>query len=285
MSAALAFTSWAADLGYQPDAADEWDDLLFEFKQAHPHLTRPKFLQIVASIEFFLPKVKKNLPWAHACLCGWHKRSTVRHTIPLTPKPAKLVAIHMALRGKRRLGLGVILQTTTGMRPSEMLHILPEHVLFPEDQGEGTNSSLPIVIALGVKAGTKSGRAQTVMIRPEHRELWAVLKNCRDQTPPGMFMFPYTIMTYRSELRAIEKTMNIRVGWGPHSPRAGFATEGRLNGVPFEEIREGGRWLSDSSLRTYLDIVTAASVVRTLRLQGLARQLAQADRFWHLYFA
>jgi len=283
-SAALAVTSWAQSQGYAPEQAEDWDDLLFEFKHAHPQLTRPKFVQAVAAIEFFVPKLKKNLPWAHACLSGWHKRSSVRHTVPLTSKPAKLMAIHMANRGKKRLGLGLVLQTVTGMRPNELLHILPEHVLFPEDQGDA-RAKVPVVIALGVKAGTKSGRSQTVMIKPEHAELWKVLKACRNSTPPGMFMFPFTITSYRNEIRAVERLLKVSVGWGPHSPRAGYATESRRLGIPFEEIREGGRWLSDSSLRTYLDIVSAASVVRALRLNGLAVQLEQADRFWPLYFA
>ena len=47
-------------------------------------------------------------------------------------------------------------------------------------------------------------------------------------------------------------------GYSPHSPRAGFASDGLLSGVDFVTLREEGRWLSDSSLRIYLDLVSTA---------------------------
>ena len=44
-----------------------------------------------------------------------------------------------------------------------------------------------------------------------------------------------------------------------HGPRSGWATRKRLEGKPFEELREDGRWESDKSLRIYLDVVTATN--------------------------
>ena len=46
------------------------------------------------------------------------------------------------------------------------------------------------------------------------------------------------------------------------------------------EIRETGRWQSDSSLRCYLDIVVAAEVVKTMRMTGRAGRLVAAERVW-----
>eukprot|EP00959_Pyramimonas_sp_CCMP1952_P295399 6178501-Pyramimonas_sp.AAC.1 len=43
-------------------------------------------------------------------------------------------------------------------------------------------------------------------------------------------------------------------GWSPHSPRSGWATDSRAEGASFAEIREGGRWVSDFSLRIHLDV-------------------------------
>ena len=58
------------------------------------------------------------------------------------------------------------------------------------------------------------------------------------------------------------------VGWTPHSARAGFASEAIARGTPFNEVREQGRWRADSSLRTYIDIVSAAQISVDLRARG-----------------
>ena len=98
------------------------------------------------------------------------------------------------------------------------------------------------------------------------------------------YLSPYTPATYRTELKAVEAALNAKMGWGQHSLQAGFATDLRFEGVPFIEIRERGRWLSDSSLRVYLDILAASSAVRAMRLQGLGPLLDQAERTWAEYF-
>ena len=74
------------------------------------------------------------------------------------------------------------------------------------------------------------------------------------------------------------------VEWGPHSPRAGFAADRRLDGWQFTEIKEAGRWAADSSLRTYLDIVSAKNIAVQLRLKGKAAVLSWSEENWPSYF-
>eukprot|EP00972_Heterocapsa_arctica_P009812 1444059-Heterocapsa_arctica.AAC.1 len=59
----------------------------------------------------------------------------------------------------------------------------------------------------------------------------------------------YSYENYRRLLHKVEEKLGISVGWTPHSPRAGFASESSAEGCPFVEVRERGRWLADSSLR------------------------------------
>ena len=155
------------------------------------------------------------------------------------------------------------------MRLSEMLKLMPEHVLCPEDVGQAEADG-PIVLALGVLENTKSKRPQVVTIQPDQPQLCALVRKCRALTPAGYYMFPYTLAEYRMRLHVAERDLGIRVGWGPHSPRAGWATDEKMAGADFTAIRERGRWLSDQSLRTYLDILSAANVVRALRAAGLS---------------
>ena len=189
----------------------------------------------------------------------------------------------MAARGNLRMGVRLMLQTRTGLRPGELLQLLPEHVLFPEDQGDW-NTDTPIIMALGAKVGTKSQRAQVALIRPGEPLFWGVLRACRDNTPPGHFLFPHTLLAYRREIQSVEKTLGVSMGWGPHSPRAGFATDLKMEGASFEEIREGGRWLSDSSLRIYLDVIGATMVLRAMQAKGQAMQVVATDRLGPRFF-
>ena len=78
--------------------------------------------------------------------------------------------------------------------------------------------------------------------------------------------------------------MGLDVGWTPHSGRAGFASDCRAEGRPFEEIREAGRWQSDSSLRIYLDIVGAHQILQQFREKGLSTHLRYAESSWQQHF-
>ena len=145
------FTDWALSEGWDPVAPEDWDDALLEYKALHTDsLTKAKFTTLVAALEFFLPPVKGKLCWTHTMLGGWSRRTKTRHTVPVTKRPATLLAVHMASRGKPRLGLALMIQDRTGLRPGELLALLPEHVLFPEDQGDWS-SSTPTVLVLGAK--------------------------------------------------------------------------------------------------------------------------------------
>ena len=281
--AMLTFASWALQENLTAGSPDELDDALMWYKQSE-RPTRSQFIVMVSALEFCVPAAKGHLHWSHAAIAGWSKRVRIRHTLPLTKRPAKLLAIQMAVRGKRRLGIGLLMQVHTGLRPSELLGLLPEHLLFPQDQGWSGTKSLPLVIALGMRHGTKVKRQQTATLSASHVELWQALWELRRQTPAGFYLFPYTLEAYRQELRACEAALGWKIGFSPHGPRAGFATDARLEGVPFVEIREAGRWQSDSSLRCYLDIIAAADVVRAMRMAGQAGRLEAAERAWPYYF-
>ena len=78
-------------------------------------------------------------------------------------------------------------------------------------------------------------------------------------------------------LNKYERKLWLEIGWTPHSPRSGFASELIAAGVSFTEVRERGRWVADSSLRTYIDVVSAAGISVSLRLSGLAEAIAFAQ--------
>ena len=103
-------------------------------------------------------------------------------------------------------------------------------------------------------------------------------------TSPRMRIFPYSQSLYRKVLAQVQSDLGLELGWTPRSPRAGFASDSRTEGWTFEEVREAGRWASDSSLRIYLDIISAANIATALRAKGLSPALRYAASHWTEYF-
>lgn len=50
----------------------------------------------------------------------------------------------------------------------------------------------------------------------------------------------------------------------------------RANGMSFVELREAGRWVADTTLRTYLDVVGAALLETNRALQPLRGAIERA---------
>ena len=129
-----------------------------------------------------------------------------------------------------------------------MLRVFPEHVLLPEEQGVSLKQ-MPLSIAFAPRFRTKSKRPQVATLGTARADIVRAVAACKLLTPLGSPLFPYTLQSYRTLLHRAEQALGLEVGWGPHSPCAGFATDSRAEGWSFIEIREAGRWVADSSLR------------------------------------
>ena len=201
--AGVAFCDWMVRHRLSATTIEEIDDLLVEFKNGEK-LTVGQFSMLVASLEFFHPRCKGKLALAHQALAGWERITPVRHTVPLCPPQAKLVGVYLSVEGHPRLGLGVQIQVAVGMRPGELLGIHMEHVTLPEDLGLNPSES-PIVIGLGVKVGTKVGRAQAALLRPaKHNDECRLLRCLMHACSLGERLFPYSNRQYNRLLKNIE---------------------------------------------------------------------------------
>ena len=281
---ALSLSSWALANGLAPSTDRDWDALLVEYKNFHPNLRKHDFHVMVAAVEFFFPELKGSLAMSHASMRGWDISYSTRHTIPMGRAIATLFATHMAARGNPRLGAALYLQVRKGLRPGELFDIRREDLVLPSDTSE-TDAPGFCIIGLGIRVGTKAKRAQSVVVDPvEHPQLIILLERLAVTTSSKSRLFPHTIEQYRKEIKAVESALGLSLNFGPHSPRAGFASEGRARGMSFVELREAGRWVADSSLRIYIDCVSAAAISVTLRSKGLVPALTFAAQHALEYF-
>ena len=109
------------------------------------------------------------------------------------------------------------------------------------------------MVLLGVKHGTKVGRPQ--FISTNDAVAIQVVSAFHASTPDGCHLCHLTIyQSYNATLRKAWKIARVEhVSFTPHSARSGWATECRLEGMDFTEIKQRGRWSSDKSLLTYLE--------------------------------
>ena len=245
---------------------DDLDLLLLEFR-TEAELTKSKHNLLVAAAEFFLPHVRGKLVLSREALKGRANVETVHHTIPLPQDCAFLVAALHASRGQPRLGIAVLLQQSTGLRPSELLGIRAEHVFIPERLSDLQRIS----IRLGIEVSTKVKREQCVLLdRYDEPSVYCLLEWVVCNTQHRNRLFPFSYSFYNNSFKLVEQHFRLQVGWTAHSGRAGFATDRVARGVPAAEVQGQGRWLSDSSFRCYIDVVGSLAIKAQVASQDLA---------------
>ena len=235
----------------RPQGMGELGALIVAYKQQHS-ISRSNFEGLLAALEFFLPQIKGSLLWSKRVGKGLAVQQQVHHTIPLTLGPAKLVAALLASRDLARLGIGLLVQVLTGLRPSELLQLERRHVMMDDEK---------FLFRLGAKTGTKLKREQCTWLRFDRdANVTTLLNRLLVSTPSYGKLCQVTYDTYRLALRTISRELKLSFCFTPHSPRAGFASEAVSRGEDAESIRIRGRWQSETSFRIYTDVIGAALI-------------------------
>ncbi len=192
--------------------------------------------------------------------------------MPLEYRPCRYLAAALCSEGHSKLAYGLLLQRDFALRPSEMVQILPEDVSLPEDSGSHRAAEPRVTLALGMRSGTKAKGPQAVTLRDPL--LIGLARWAKRTCSRGQFIVPYTYESYRRLLLRTTTRLGLNhIDWSPRSPRSGFASEAIASGADFVAVREAGRWLADSSLRTYIDLSRVASIATELQLSGLREAL------------
>jgi hypothetical protein len=181
---------------------------------------------------------------------GWDFTASIKHTVPMLRVFVYGMAQSLVKGGRLRPGIGLLTQFGAYLRPSEMQGLVTTDVVLPEMAGAGAKGCY---LLLGMsERGTKVRREQTAQVYDPY--VIAALRFLIAHTRQGEKLFPFTAEAYASLLRAHGRCLGLSdLGFTPHSPRAGAATQDRMDGVPFSEVQERGRWLVAASLRIYLD--------------------------------
>jgi len=268
--AAYAFCMYLEERGWYPQDVTEWDDLAVEFSYEEG-VTVSKMRSLFAALEFVFPRSKGRLQWLRGRVEVMESLQPVRHTVPACYELIILLSTQLASMGRARIGLGLIVQYTLGLRPGELIRLVPNDIA----ESCEINKRGIIILRLGTGRGTKSGREQFTLLRvAKHPVVWSLLQLAIRLTPADARIFPFTISTYNTWIQKAQTAQGIEVGATAHSPRVGFASDAIAAGQPALETKEAGRWVSESSFRLYVDLVGSQAVAQKLRLQHRAAAVA-----------
>lgn len=249
------FLAWLAWHSVLPVEEYEFVDLLLEWKNDR-HCpfkppTRSDLETTVAATMKVLPQFKGGLLGIRGAVKSWKVVVRPDPTVRLGRPWIYGLAIRMARFYGPCCGALLLLQYLHCLRPSEALGLTTLSFLLPEETVRQTAG----LLFLGLKAGTKSGRPQTVLVT--HPIAIAILRWLRTILAEGSRLGgTMNLETYNRRMKKVALSFGLQdVGWTPHSPRAGFASDSIAAEMPFTTLREFGRWQHDSSLRGYLDLM------------------------------
>ena len=280
--AVASFAQWCSSHGVVPNDPGELDDLMVEWKNA-AGIAKTTFANALAGAELAIPPAKGMLTWSRSVLNDWEVVSPVHHHAPLPQDLALLIAVIMSALGYARLAAGLVIQQRRGLRPSELLKLRGKDVLLPEHLAYNNTNG---VLNLGMRAGTKAKRAQAVLLDAhKHAHAMLLLRMLKLSTADDEeLMQGASLATYQRIMARVCEILDIEV-FTPHCARAGFATDAFLSGQDFLSIREEGRWLSDASLRVYLDAVSSSLQASSNTSQRYAAVMHELRQIFVFYFS
>jgi integrase len=222
------------------------------------NISRSKLQHLLSAVERVSPLCKGRMLMCSAHIRCLQEVRPTKHTTPMPWVGCICLAWWLANHGFARVGGLLIIQWAAALRPSELLSLRIDDITL----STMASSAGAIIIKLGAKTRTKVNRAQFIILRPEHAAVAIrVARAFLSSTPVGCHLTSVTTTSQYSRLLS-KAMLALKVPnlWTPHSPRAGWASDSVLRGLPFTDIREHGRWVSDSSLRHYLDVVGTLAV-------------------------
>ena len=252
------------DFNEQP-VASEVDRLFMKYRDIE-QISKTTHQRLLSAIEFFIPELKGTLRIAKESLKGRQLAEPVAHTVPTTSRIVFLFAAAAGADSKPRIGAAMIVQAQTGLRCDELTLMSRKDVDIP-----GTSLE-PILIALGSTKVTKVKRKQFVRVTfDEQFEAYMLLRHLTfGVEDPDALVFGFSYWQFHAAICKYDSKFGLNLGLSAHSGRACFATEAVIiHNKPTPQVMREGRWLSETSFRTYLDGIGANAAQAKFASRGL----------------
>ena len=120
----------------------------------------------------------RQLLWAKKRIEVMSAQAEVRHSVLVGFEVSQLLAAKLSELGRPRIGVGLSVQCTFGLRPGELVR------LTPRDIARSPNQQAIVVVRLGTGRGTQVGREQCALLRITSSPIaWSLLSLGVSMTP------------------------------------------------------------------------------------------------------
>ena len=266
------FTKWAAGRELRLETPRDFDYALWLYANG---LSKSRLGLTLAAVERLWPPLRKALPWTRARVAGLQITVPTLHHPPMLWPIALAIAWGLAVCAPRPVCQLSLLMRLLGLRAGEAIKIKPEDITegFQNLAAPGT-----AIVGLGIRGGTKNKRPQAVNVDPGEWRTHLLIRMLMEAATWGCtFTHLRTTTAFNYLIKKACRMAGIKMVWTCHAARAGWATEAWMRGVPFTQLRELGRWKSDSSLRVYLDAVGAMAIQNEPETRAVAGWTAAMD--------
>ena len=242
---------WQKNSDLSLEVAEELDEAVCTYHATY-RLSKARSLSLQAGIHLALPSMKRKLPWLKMVCEELVGYSVAAHSLAMPRVAMLILSVAISQSYSQMIGSLLRIQHSRGLRPSEILTVVPEAILLPEETLYATG-----MLTVGFKARTKVGRPQYVLFPPAQMPVEiALLRWAKHNTPPGTTCSKgLSVPSFSRVISRYCKLLNIP-HYTAHGARAGFVSDQALEGQTAEHIMSITRHSSLQSLRVYMDVVS-----------------------------
>jgi hypothetical protein len=212
-------------------------------------------VRVIAAIKFFWPHLAKEIPRTSRALKGWNLAAPPQQRMPVPIEVLSAIMGVFLQRGSRESALRLFIQFVTYMRPGECSQLLVKQLVRPQGSvNQSFNFWAILLHPMEDLTPGKTGIFDGSVVLDS--DLWVNvflerLVHGKDPLQP-LWSIPHG--TFRDQFNKIISQLQLDpLGLTLYALRHGGATHDVLaRRRPILEVKQRGRWSSDSSLKRYV---------------------------------
>ena len=229
-----------------PSSKEEYDDIISEYLELLWDTGEPRSAgaYALASIQFYIPALRKHLPRSWKLKAVWDKLELPAQAIPLSLNHTIAIAGYFFSKGDWRISLGIMICFNALLRTGELLNLRAGDVVFAEDT---------CVLHLGETKGAKRRLLQDETVILSDPLTLLCLRTLSSGLEPGTYLLqtsPSSFRTKWNKMKLFFQFTNFRIL--PYSLRRGGATWYHSQTNNFHRTMKKGRWEHLKTCKLYI---------------------------------
>ena len=222
------------------------------------------YLMVITAVQRFKPSLKHRLPAAWNKASNWRIAEPICHRTPLPTAVYKALFVLAVLRGLPRFAGCVLISFLGPTRVTETLKCRRTHLLLPMDSlgAIAGRAYVHFVAPKSARRGGASHQHATILGTGEITFLTSVFGSLDSSAS----LYPLSAATFRKRWDGLLGLLGIEFGvYTPGSMRGGGAVAAYMADIPISTILWRMRIQNSKTLEHYLQEVTAASSLISLK--------------------